>query len=303
MRWENFKAFDNSTIRLYFRDHVTAPRAVLQIAHGMAEHAARYEAFAEFLNENGIIVVADDHRAFGYTAGPEDNGVYDGDCFGDTLRDLSDIHQLCRTRWPGIPIFFLGHSYGSFLAQAFVQENGKTLAGAVIMGSNYMNNPLFSVLRGLLRPFRCALGYDRPAILLDKLIFGRYDRMFPEGQKAWLSRDAEEVRLYREDPLCGKVCSLGFYESFLGFRRLYRPEKLKQIPPDLPILITSGAADPVGDMGKGPRRLAAFYRDLGLRRVSLKLYEGARHEILNEINRDEVYDDLLNFMLEAIRKE
>lgn len=301
MRAEYFKAFDNSNIRLYLWTRAKTPWAVLQIAHGMAEHALRYSHFAEYLNEQGILVMADDHRAFGQTVPPEENGVYDGDVFGDTLRDLLDIHHYAEELWPGLPKFFLGHSYGSFLGQAFIQQASSSLAGAVIMGSSYMKNPLYTALAKVLIPFQTLLGYERPARLINYLAFASYDKAFGEGKNAWLSRDREQVALYNEDPLCGNICSLGFYQSFFHFARLYTEEGLARIPKELPLLLVSGDCDPVnGGKGEasGVKKLYAFYRELGLVNAELKLYAGARHELLNELNRDEVYKDLLQFFKE-----
>lgn len=299
MRAEYFTAFDNSKIHLYFWNDVKQPKAVLQIAHGMAEHALRYRDFAEFMNAHNIIVIADDHRAFGQTAPPDENGVYAGDVFGDTLRDLLDINAYAHQRWPELPLFFLGHSYGSFLGQAFIQEAGDKISRAVLMGSNYLKNPFYSFMSKLLQPFRAVLGYERPAKLLHALNFGAYDKQFDEGPCAWLSRDQEQVARYIEDPLCGQICSIGFYQSFLNVARLYRAEKLARIPKKLPLLLISGAEDPVnGGRGKarGLHKLYKMYEDLGLENVELKLYPGARHELLNEINRAEVYADLAEFL-------
>ncbi len=298
MRQESFKTFDNSRIRLYFWDDVEEPAGIVQIAHGMAEHALRYEDFARFLNRQNLIAAADDHRAFGRSAALEDNGVYDGDIFADTLRDLLDIKSYLQQKWPGLPCFFLGHSYGSFLGQAFIQEAGQTMQAAVLMGSDLKDRAVYGLAAKMLSPFISLLGYERPARLLDRLIFGGYDRLFSEGEGAWLSRDREEVEHYLQDPYCGQVASLGFYRSFLNFPRLYQEEKLRQIPENLPLLLTAGCDDPVnGGKGKaaGMQALYDFYHKLGLKNLSLKLYPGARHEILHEINRQEVYRDLADF--------
>lgn len=305
MRREIFQTFDNSEIVLYVADETEAPFACLQLAHGMAEHARRYEHFASFMNKHGIIVAADDHRAFGHSVPESENGVYDGDVFGDTLHDLVDIHKMCRKRWPGLPMFFLGHSYGSLLGQGFIQEAGNSLSGAVLMGSSYMNSGLYTVMQHLIRPFKSMMGFQRPAKLLDRMIFGSYDRQFKEGPCAWLSRDRAEVEKYLADPLCGKTCSLGFYESFMGFRRLYKEEGLEKIPKSLPLLLISGADDPVGGGRgecRGMKKLYDFYRSIGLEEVRLKLYPGARHELLNETNRQDVYEDLLAFFMQALKE-
>lgn len=277
-------------------------KAVLQIAHGMAEHAARYARVAEALTAAGYAVYANDHRGHGKTAGTLDAAGYFSDREGwDTVvRDMRWLTSHVNATHPGLPVFLLGHSMGAMLARDYAARFGGKLAGLVLSGTG---GPL-----GLLGQFGLALssvegrlrGRRHPSAVLTKATFGRFNATVPSARTEfdWLSRDEAEVDAYLADPWCGFPCSAGFYTDLIrGAIRINADAVVRQVPRDLPILLISGDADPSGGPGaRGVRAVADQYRRLGVRNVTLTLYPGARHELLNEINRDEVTADLLAWL-------
>lgn len=276
-----FTSFDGKRIHVYEWLDVADPKGVVQIVHGMAEHAGRYEQFARFLNERGYIVIADDHRGHGKTDF-DSLGYCKGNMFRDTLEDEAQITAYYQKRYAGLSYFLFGFSYGSFLAQSYLAKYGERLDGAVIGGSNHKKDfevYLGSFLSGIVCLFG---GGKRPAALLEKLSFGAYAKEFGDGQ--WLSADEENNDNYDWDTLCGFTCSYKFYKDFFkGLRGLYTRAYCQGLRKDLPLLLVSGADDAVGEMGEGVKRLAAFYRHkVGMREVGLELFEGSRHEFLNE---------------------
>lgn len=278
----------------------TPAKAVVQIAHGMAETAARYERFAAALTARGYAVFAGDHRGHGRTAGrPEavgDPGPYS---FARMTDDLAAVTERIAARHPGAPIVLFGHSMGSFLAQQYMYRHPGKLAGVILSGSDGPKGPELGLGLLLARLEARWRGDGHRSRLLNALTFGGYNRRFRPVRTAfdWLSRDPEEVDRYIADPYCGGVFTAGFFRDFFaGLRDIHKPEHLRRIPRELPILIVSGDKDPVGRFGAGVRQLADLYRQLGFSRVRCKLYPGGRHELLNETNREEVTDDVLQWL-------
>ena len=297
------KAFDNRKIWIYVWDKVQDPKGIVQIFHGMAEHAGRYENFAKFLNTKGYIVVASDHRAFGRTAPDvKEIGTYDGsNIFFDSMHDQMFIGKQLKEEY-NLPIFVFAHSYGSFLAQGFMELIGQFYSGAiakfysgvVLCGSAFMKNraDIFFGKR-VAKITMKHKGPDAPANLIAKMSFGKYDKKVKTG--SWLNTDETEVKKYYADPYCGATCSAKFYYNlFKSFDRLYSRKNYKRIPKDLPIFLISGKCDPVGDMGKSVIKLYKFYLHIDCN-VKMKLYDKARHEILNEPIKQTVYEDVLDF--------
>ena len=287
----DFTGFDNKNIHVLTWEGGT--RGVVQIVHGMAEHAARYDAFARFLREHGYTVVADDHRGHGATD-PQTPGWCAGDMFADTVRDELAIAAHFQKRYEGLPYFVLGFSYGSFLTQRLIAEGNFT--GAVIAGSSYKKD--FEVYLGsVVAALGCAFcGEKKPAKLIEKLSFGAYAKKFADGE--WLSADAENNAAYHADPQCGFTCSFRFYADFFrGLRGLYTKQYRAGLKKDMPLLLVSGAEDPVGDMGRGVKKLFRFYtREAGMEHAELRLFERSRHEFLNEREgREEKWGTVLAF--------
>ena len=273
------------------------PSAVIQIVHGMTEHSARYERFAVAAVGAGYAVVADDHRGHGLSAAPGRLGhVADADGWERVLTDLSTVFDAVRVSWPDAPVVMLGHSWGSFLVRLLAARRGADLAGMIVMGTG--GDPGATGRAGVaLGSLLCGLrGPAAPGKALHALVIGGFNRVFAPTRTEvdWLSRDEAEVDAYAADPLCGFVCSNAFFRDLAaGPHAAARSAVYRATPGDLPVLVVSGGRDPVGAGGRGPREVADAYRRAGVRDVALKLYPGARHEVLNEINRDEVTRDLL----------
>jgi len=297
---ENIKARDGKNLYIYCWDKVEKPKGMLQIFHGMAEHAGRYKEFAEYLNDHGFIVYASDHRGHGKTAGNVDKLGYIGeDGFNIIAEDKHLIFDQMKQEHPELPMFLFGHSFGSFLAQEYIIRYGSELNGVVLSGSAAQKGPQVYGGRLVSSFERFIFGEKKQSNLMDKLSFGSYNKRFQDDghQFSWLSSDLNEVKKYEEDSFCGSVFTTGFFYYFMkGLRNLYKKERLSLIPTKLPIYIVSGKEDPVGGYGKLVKQLFKVYKKNGIRDVQIKLYPGCRHEILNEINKNEVYVDILNWL-------
>lgn len=300
MKTEKFKSFDGTVLQCYLWDDVKNIKGVVQISHGMAEHARRYDNFAQFLNKNGYIVFADDHRAHGMTSTKQSKkgilGYHKGDIYFDTVQDEVTITKYLKDKYQR-PVVYLGHSYGSMVGQRYLQEDQER-AGALLSGSACMKGGLLNVGASLSKIMYKLKGGESVGTLMDKMSFGSYNKPFKKekekGGFGWLSRDTEQVKKYLFDEQCGYVMSNAFYKFFLnGLKESYKEENLKKIDLDKPIAIFSGSMDPVGGQGKLVTKLYEQYKNLGVKNVTIKLYEDARHEILNEINNQEVYADFL----------
>ncbi len=299
MTYEKFVSFDGTNIQCYLWDDVRNAKGVVQIAHGMAEHARRYDNFATFLNKNGYIVFADDHRAHGLTSQKASKkgikGYHPGDIYFDTVKDEVAITKYLKEKY-NLPVIYLGHSYGSMLGQRYVEECEDN-AGTIFCGSAMMKGALLSVGALLSNIQYKLLGGEKVANALNAMSFGSYNGPFKkEGMEyAWLSRDKEQVKKYTLDEQCGYVMSISFFRHFLnGLKASYKKDNLAKVDVSKPIAIFSGDKDPVGGNGKLVKKLYKQYKDLGVKDLTIKLYEGARHEILNEINNQEVYNDFLD---------
>jgi len=297
---EYIKAKDGKELYIYCWDKVEKPKAMVQIFHGMAEHAGRYNEFAEYLNSNGFIVYAADHRGHGKTAGTvEELGYIGENGFNVIIEDNHLISEKMKQEHSELPMFLLGHSFGSFLAQEYILCYGSELKGVVLSGSAAQKGPQVYGGRLISSFERLMFGEKKQSKLLDTLSFGSFNKRFKaDGHKfAWLSTDLKEVKKYEEDTFCGAVFSTGFFYYLMkGLRKLYKKERLASIPAELPIYIISGEDDPVGGYGKLVKQLFKVYKEIGIRDVQMKLYPGFRHEILNEVNKNEVYEDILNWL-------
>ena len=276
------------------------PRGIIVIAHGMAEHASRYARFAASAVEEGYVVLAGDHRGHGATAAPDGFGfVAEQDGWDTVVADMSTVMDAARRAWPDVPVFLMGHSWGSFLARDLAARRGGDLAGLILLGTGSgvgaLTRPATAICAGESR----LRGPRHPSRLLNALAFGPYQRHFaPNRTEAdWISRDAKEVDRYVADPWCGFVCTSSFFRDLVaGQGAVNTASHAAAVPADLPMLLASGDRDPVGAMGRGVQRAATLYRRAGVREVSVLLYPGGRHELLNETNRDQVTGDILTWI-------
>jgi alpha-beta hydrolase superfamily lysophospholipase len=277
------------------------PKAVVQITHGLAEHAARYDRLARALTDAGYAVFASDHRGHGKTARDETElGFFADDAgFKKLVADQFAVNRLIASRYPALPRVLLGHSFGSFVSQAYVFEHPQSIRALVLSGTTSANR--FAVAPGiaLARAIRMRLGTHGKSQILQQLSFGSYNDAFKPVRTEfdWLSRDPDEVDKYVADPLCGFDTTVqGWIDLLGGLLHIRSPQRQRHLPKDLPIYLLSGTTDPVGDMGKGPTRLSQQYIAAGLTRVKLNLYSSARHELFNETNRDQVTAELIAWL-------
>ncbi len=276
-------------------DDVSNPKCILQFAHGMAEYSARYEDVAPFFNKEGIILAGSDHRGQGYTA--DVLGKTKGDSYHDTVDDMAVLTDYLKKTY-NLPVIFWGHSYGSFMGQCFIQKYGHLLQGVIFTGSNCMDTPKM-VFAGIFCTVKKLLGKGlEDDTWMVGQTFDKYELSFPEKERpfAWLSRDKKQVEAFQNDPMSGYTMCVNFYASFLfGVHSTYKNKNLNKIPENLPILLLSGDNDPVGEFGVGVKRLYETYKSKGLN-IKMKLYPEARHKILSELNREEVAEDMLQFV-------
>jgi alpha-beta hydrolase superfamily lysophospholipase len=276
------------------------PKGLVQLLHGMAEHSARYARFAETLSEAGYAVYAHDHRGHGRTAAQEDHGYFaDREGWTQVVRDARSVTAAIRDEHPDLPLFLLGHSMGSFLAREYAIEDSEALSGLVLSGTAADPGPLGVVGLGIARAEAKLRGRRHTSPLMDTLTFGQYNAAFKPNRTKfdWLSRDEAEVDAYVADPWCGEIFTSGFFADLLaGLRAVNDQSRVARVRPDLPVLLMAGDKDPVGAGGKGPRAVREQYAKAGLADVTCTLYPGARHEIFNETNREEVLADLVGWL-------
>lgn len=283
-------------------------KGVVQIAHGMSEHSARYARFAKVLTGAGFAVYANDHRGHGQTAGALSNVGYfeEGNFWDAAVDDMYQLNQLIKNRYSTESVFIVGHSMGSMLARHYVTLHGDSIDGVVFSGTG--GDPgLLGVVGSWIAKTVCFF-QGRKAIsqLLDTLSFGKFNDAFKPNRTVsdWLSRDNAEVDKYVSDPYCGVVFSAGFFADLLyGVGIINSQKTYAATPKNLPILLLAGDKDPVGDNGKGVKEVFGNYEKAGIKDVHCTLYKDGRHEMLNETNRDEVMNFILNWIKERVNNK
>lgn len=277
-------------------------KAILQISHGMQEFIDRYEKFAEYLCEKGYLVTGNDHLGHGGSVKSKEDWGYFADKDGNRalIEDLHKLTTITKEKYPNKPYFLLGHSMGSFYARQYICEYGNELNAAIIMGTGHQ--PLATVKAGMLACKMFAMGkkgWRHRSKAVNAMAFGAYNKKFEPARTSvdWLTKDEKIVDWYLNEPRCTFMFTLnGYYNMFLGISRLHDKNLLNNIPKELPLLFVSGQDDPVGDFGKGVEAAANSVKEVGCRNVAVKLYPGDRHEILNELDRQQVYEDLYNWL-------
>jgi alpha-beta hydrolase superfamily lysophospholipase len=277
------------------------PKAAVQIAHGLAEHGGRYARLADALSGAGYVVYASDHRGHGRTATkPADLGFFAArEGWATVLSDLWLVTRRIAGDHRDLPIVLIGHSMGSFLAQQLMSEHGDAFAGIVLSGTGGKPSALAAAGRLVARLERLRLGPRGRSKLLQAFSFGTFNKQFAPARTPfdWLSRDDAEVDKYIADPLCGFPAAVQLWIDLLdALGDITSPARQARIPKRLPIYIVAGSNDPVGGNGKSVRQLLDAYRAAGLERVAHCFYDGARHELFNETNRDEVTRDLVQWL-------
>ena len=305
------------------------PVCILQVVHGMAEYADRYDRLARFLSDRGILVVGHDHLGHGKSVG--ENHPYGYFCHENAPDVLvEDVHALRLRQQAGFaagesgsadrqagsaarqaaaerpqpPYLMLGHSMGSFILRNYLCRYGEGLCGAVIMGTGMQPEGLLQISLRLARILKALQGEKHKSGLLNALAFGSYDRKIshPVSAMDWLSRDESEVAKYNADPLCGFTFTInGFETLFTLIDRLYEEKRLAGMPRRLPVRFLSGEMDPVGDYGRAVRRVYDSFLRMGMTDVSMKLYENDRHELVNEADRDRVWQDMYEWIMQTVQ--
>lgn len=304
MKVESFTFKDKGNLKIFvykwMPDENIQIKGIVQIAHGMAETAARYERIARVLTENGFVVYANDHRGHGKTAGETSKlGDLGEDGFNSMVENMRDLNEIIKKENLNLPIFLLGHSMGSFLTQRYICLYGRGLKGAILSGSCGKQGIIIDIGRLMAKREIKKIGRCGKSNKLDKLSFGSYNNSFKPNRTAfdWLSRDNKEVDKYIADPFCGAVFTAGFFYDFLGgLKSIADYKEINNVPKDLPIYIFSGDKDPVGKSGKGVLKLVKTYKEHGIEDLSYKLYKDGRHEMLNEINKEEVMSDIIKWI-------
>ncbi|MBQ8080586.1 MAG: lysophospholipase [Clostridia bacterium] len=277
------------------------PRAFIQILHGMAEHIERYDRTATDLCRYGYAVVGHNHKGHGPETPKEELGYfYEREGWSKLVEDAHAVSDAIRSRYPGVPLVVLGHSMGSFVAREYVIRYGDEIDALVLSGTGWHPAGLCTTA-GLLA--KCC-NRKRPAKLVDRIAFSANNKPFEPARTPfdWLSRDKQEVDKYIQDDYCGFVFTgAAFADMFGGLKELTKLERLEDIPHTLPIYFMSGDKDPVGNMGKSVHEVARQFKQAGVTDVTVHLYDGARHELFNELNRDEVIRDLVSWLNEKIK--
>lgn len=280
---------------------VERPVCIVQIVHGMAEYVERYEEFARFLTQKGVLVTGEDHLGHGGSIRQDKNPGYF--CSQDpatvVVRDVHRLKKLTQEAYPGIPYFILGHSMGSFITRNYLCRYGSGIDGAVIMGTGMQPTALLGVTKALVRLQKLFFGENHISPFMDRCAFDSYNKKIKNVRTSmdWLTKEDAVVDAYLMDPLCGFTFTVnGFGTLTELIWRLHKQKNLKRIPQELPIFMVSGEEDPVGAYGKGVLKAYTSMKKAGVQNIALKMYSGDRHELLNETDREQVMQDIWNWI-------
>lgn len=288
-------------VRAWLPATETPTRACVQIVHGMAEHGGRYARFAEALNRAGYAVYAHDLPGHGRTArAPDELGHFaDEHGWRLALQSIRAVQVEMRERHAGLPLVLFGHSMGALLSQDYIVHHGREIGACVLSSTTGEMGFMRSIGVALMNAEIALAGPRHRSALAERLSFKAFNRRFRPTRTEfdWLSRDAAEVDAYVKDPRCGFRASSRLWADLLAYgARLREPARLARIPKNLPVLIVAGTEDAATQGAKGPSLLERAYFDAGLQDVTLKLYDGGRHELLNDLCRDQVTQDLIEWL-------
>lgn len=271
-------------------------KGIVQIIHGIAEYAGRYQDFAEYLNRQGYLVVAEDHMGHGKSGGPGcTQGYFDGGWFS-AVADSYQLMLTTKAEFPDVPYILFGHSMGSFMTRTLlIKYPDCGISGAIICGTGWMPESVVKAGYAAAKTV-CRLGGEKKTnALLHKLMFGAYNKRVEHRRTEfdWLNRDKAQVDRYIADPLCGFTETAGLERDMLeGILFIQDEENIRTMNRALPIHFIAGGDDPVGDYGAGVRKTVEEFQMAGIEKVSCRIYPLCRHEILNEINKNEIYEDI-----------
>ena len=284
---------------------VDAPKAIVQVLHGMAEYGSRYARLAQALTDAGYTTYAHDHRGHGKSIaeGTPPGHMADSDSWNRIVEDAHGVNREIAKRHPGLPLIVLGHSMGSFVLQQLLFEHPHDMVAAALSASNGKPPAITGVAKLLARFERARAGKRKPSPILQRLTFGEYNKAFAPTRTEfdWLSRDPEEVDKYIADPLLGfAVSTQTWLDMVSALGRIANPSHVAKVPKVMPLYLLAGDEDQVGDSGKGMKNLHDSYKRAAIFDVRLKLYPGGRHEMFNETNRQEVTDDFIRWCDEIV---
>lgn len=302
-----FTAFDDEKIFYYHWkiENEEDIKGIVQISHGVGEHAGRYKSIAKKLQKNGFEVYANDHRIHGKSVKSDDYlGYYDGDdFFSDAVDDMRQLTEIIKKEHPDKKIILFGHSLGSLLSREYVTKYGDDLAALILSGTASFMKGIGSFGLFSAKFFSKLNGKHRSNEMLKNLFFNNFNKYFKPNRTNvdWISSDENQVDKFEADPLRIEDFSLSVFRDILeGSKKISKKITFKKTPKSLPIYIFSGDKDPVGEMGKGVKKVAENYKNAGVKDVTLKLYKNGRHEMLNEVNKKEVQKDLLQWLKDIV---
>ena len=280
-------------------------KAVIQIAHGIAEHIDRYDEFMSFLADNGYVVVANDHLGHGKSiSSEEEKGFFaEKDGWNHVVKDMVLLHDTVKKSYPNVPYVMFGHSMGSFLVRTFMIDYPEYYDAAIISGTGHQSPMLVfggNLIADILSKFN---GCKSDGQKLNDIAFGSYLNKIenPRTQYDWLSKDNSIVDKYGEDPLCGFIAKTGLYQDMMhGLKYITNMNNIEKMDKSKPVYFMSGADDPVGDYGKGVKKAYNCFKKAGLVDVMMRLYPEGRHEMLNETNKEVAYQDILNWLNDKV---
>ncbi len=280
-------------------------KGIIQLHHGLSEHSLRYDRFGSILADNGYILNAFDMRGHGKTGEiAQQNGtglmgkIADKNGHDIVVEDLHEITEAVKKDYPGVPVVIMGHSFGSFVTQGFIENYGDTVDACILCGTAGPRRLMIGASKFIVKIIKAFSGNNKYVKLLEKLAFGSYNKGIENGGKnAWLSRDELSVQMYEMDNWCGIPLLASFYYDMTSLlNKIHKSSNIKKINKNLPILFIYGTKDPVGSYGKTIEKLIRIYKKNNIKNISVKKYEGARHEPLNEINKEEVESDIINWI-------
>jgi len=303
MNTATFLAADGTEIYYYeWLPELHIPiKGIVQIAHGMAEHAQRYHDFAHFLNEKGFVVYANDHRGHGQTAKNKNDIGYFASNKGwfTVVDDMNILSLFIKSKWEHKPLFLFGHSMGALLSSTYITQHAQNIKGLILCGLSGTPGIIKYLAFLIIFIAKILKGKKGRVKLLDTMSFGAFNKKIknPKTPFDWLSTDAAEVDKYIKDPLCGTLFTVQFFDDLLkGISYNYTKNNALRIPKTLPIYMISGTHDPVGEFTKGVKKAHKFYLKAGLTHLSLKFFANKRHELINESHKIEIYNDIHNWL-------
>ena len=277
-------------------------KAILQISHGMVEYIVRYDDFAKHLNQQGILVIGNDHLGHGQSVLDESEFGYFGKEKGSAVvDDLYEVTKYAKKQYgENIPYFLMGHSMGSFMARRYLMTYGEKITGAIISGTGYKTAPVLAVAFFFTAVTKFFHGERYRSPFMKWLVFHTYNRKIADvkTKNDWLTRDAAVVAAYNENPYCKFSFTVNGYETLFGaIKYIQKQNNWEETPKQLPILMIAGEEDPVGSYGKDVKKVYKKYQQLGCNHIELKLYQDDRHELVNELAREVVYADISQWIL------